>query len=417
MAPPSYADLATRLPRTFGLALNDQLRRWDLLFPAEQRQLRSQLDYLAGLPQADLKELFAPMSSLESRMDLPNWRPGAAGMSIEETGVLARSPLYPQWRTEVEKVFAHIDEAAETSNRLTRPARLILCVLPPGLPLPTQPVWPDLAGQGSWIDLSKPFRELENALVAALAKRPLIPGLEDIESTWVIECNRDLSTVVESTGAIEFSWGALETIRRTFLNRLNAIHRDLRSADQTTDDLRRLDISQSLDPRLGQIPRVREFIRSILLSGNGSLVFNNSFVQWSASEALRRVQPQVLVACFGIRPKIKQPGHVRGPESLQPDSRSGRPGRLPDRWPDALPVRLLYCAGSAGLSGLSGHASRLRRPLASACRGEQAGSCALLFKRVSAYRRTAFEPRVELAGRMSAGRRRSVRASAVSPIP
>jgi hypothetical protein len=50
---------------------------------------------------------------------------------------------------------------------------------------------------------------------------------------------------------------------------------------------------------------VREFIRSILLSGNGSLVFNNSFVQWSASEALRRVQPQVLVACFGIRPKLK----------------------------------------------------------------------------------------------------------------
>jgi hypothetical protein len=238
-------------------------------------------------------------------MDLPNWRPGAVGMSIEETGVLARSPLYPQWRTEVEKVFASIEEALETSNRQTRPARLIWCVLPPGLPLPTQPVWPDLAGQGAWIELSKPFRESENALVAALAKRPLSPGLEDIESTWVIECNRDLSTVVESTGAIEFSWGALETIRRTFLNRLNAIHRDLRSADQTTDDLRRLDISQSLDPRLGQIPKVREFIRSILLSGNGSLVFNNSFVQWSASEALRRVQPQVLVACFGIRPKIK----------------------------------------------------------------------------------------------------------------
>jgi hypothetical protein len=110
---------------------------------------------------------------------------------------------------------------------------------------------------------------------------------------------------VESTGAIEFSWSALEAVRRTFLDRLNAIHRDLRSADQTTDDLRRLDISPSLDPRLGQIPRVREFIRSILLSGNGSLVFNNSFVQWSASEALRRVQPQALVACFGMRPKLK----------------------------------------------------------------------------------------------------------------
>jgi hypothetical protein len=305
MNPPSYAGLATRLPRTFDLTLNDQLRRWDLLFPAEQRQLRSQLDYLAGLSPADLKELFAPMSSLESRMDLPNWKPGAVGMSIEETGVLARSPLYPQWRTEVEIVFARIEVALEASNRPTRPRRLILCVLPPGLPVNAQQVWPELAGQGAWIKLSKPFRESENALVAALAKRPASPGLEDIESTWVIECGRDLATVVASTSAIEFSWGALEAIRRIFLNRLNAIHRDLRSADQTTDDLRRLDISQSLDPRFGEIPRIREFIRSILLSGNGSLVFNNSFVQWSASETLRRVQPQVLVACFGIRPKIK----------------------------------------------------------------------------------------------------------------
>ena len=305
MAPPSYAGLVTRLPRTFGPALNDQLRRWDLLFPAEQRQLRTQLDYLSGLSPAALKELFAPMASLESRMDLPTWRPGAAGMSIEATGVLARSPLYPQWRTEVEKIFAQIEQAIEPSNRLGRVPRLILCVLPAGLPINGQPMWPDLAGQGAWVALSMPFRESENALAVSLARRPASPGLEEIESTWVIECGRDLSAVVESTGAVEFSWGALESVRRTFLDRLNAIHRDLHSADQTTDELRRIDISQSLDPRLGRIPRVREFIRSILLSGNGSLVFDNSFVQWSASEALRRVQPQALVACFGMRPKLK----------------------------------------------------------------------------------------------------------------
>ena len=305
MSPPDYADLVPRLPRTFGPTLNDQLRRWDLLFPAEQRQLQSQLNYLAGLSQADLKTLFAPIANLESRMDLPNWRPGAVGMSIEETGLLARSPLYPQWRTEVEKVFAHIEAALEPSTGRIRPRRLLLCVLPAGLPLNAQPVWPELAGQGTWIELSKPFRESEHALVAALAKRPASPALEDIESTWVFECGRDLAAVVEPTSAIDISWGALEAIRRTFLDRLNSIHRDLRSADQTTVELRRLDISASLDPRLGRIPRVREFIRSILLSGNGSLVFNNSFVQWSASEALRRVQPQVLVARFGIRPKIK----------------------------------------------------------------------------------------------------------------
>ncbi len=305
MAQPIHSGLISRLPRTFGPTLNEQFQRWDLLFPAEQRRLRSQLDYLEGLSQAELKELFAPMANLESRMELPNWQPGTAGMSIRETGILARSPLYPQWRTEAERVFAHIEEAIVPLNRLRGLPRLILCTLPPGLPLGEDPMWPELSVNGAWARLSKPFLESESELVASLSKRTVNSGLEDIESTWVIECTRALSATVESTSAVEFSWDALEAVRRTFLARFNAIHRDLDSADRTTEELRKLDIGQSLDPRLGRIPRVREFIRSVLLSGNGSLVFNNSFVQWSAAEALRRVQPQVLVADFGIRPKLK----------------------------------------------------------------------------------------------------------------
>ena len=75
--------------------------------------------------------------------------------------------------------------------------------------------------------------------------------------------------------------------------------------DETNEELRRLDIGRLLAGTAARAPRVREFVRGLLLSGNGSLVFNNSFVQWGASEALRRVQPQVLVASFGIRPKLK----------------------------------------------------------------------------------------------------------------
>ena len=305
MAPPSYSGLISRLPRTFGPALNGQFQRWDLLFPAEQRRLRSQLDYLEGLSPTELKELFAPIADLETRMDLPNWRQGAAGMSIQETGVLARSPLYPQWRTEVEKVFSHIEEAILPLDKLKSLRRLIVCALPPGLPLDDRPMWPELSASGGWVTLARPFVESEGALVGALSKRATNAGLEDIESTWVIECGRDFSAAVESTSAVEFSWDSLDAIRRTFLGRLNSIQRDLHSADQATEELRKLDIGQSLDQRLGRIARVREFIRSVLLSGNGSLVFNNSFVQWSASEALRRAQPQVLVARFGIRPKLK----------------------------------------------------------------------------------------------------------------
>jgi hypothetical protein len=75
--------------------------------------------------------------------------------------------------------------------------------------------------------------------------------------------------------------------------------------DQTNEDLKRADINRLLVPALAANPRVREFVRTLFLSGNGSLLFGSSFVEWGASEALRRVQPQVLIASFGVRKKLK----------------------------------------------------------------------------------------------------------------
>ena len=123
------ADLIRRLPATFGPALNDQLRQSQLLFPAERRQLEAQLKWLAQLPHAEFDKLFAPLLEVESRMDL-HWDSSAAGMSVRDVGILARSPLYPQWRTEVERVFARIDAAAEQPGDFQNLPRLLVCVLP-----------------------------------------------------------------------------------------------------------------------------------------------------------------------------------------------------------------------------------------------------------------------------------------------
>jgi hypothetical protein len=50
---------------------------------------------------------------------------------------------------------------------------------------------------------------------------------------------------------------------------------------------------------------VRAFIRDVLLSGNGTLLVNNTFVEWASVQALKRAEPRLLVTCFGVRDKLK----------------------------------------------------------------------------------------------------------------
>jgi hypothetical protein len=129
--------------------------------------------------------------------------------------------------------------------------------------------------------------------------------MEPVERTWALEYNSVLSNSASCAPACVLSFDALGPVRREFLLRLNAIHKDLRSVDATYEELRRMDLQKLAAGAAAREVRIREFIRNLFLSGNGSMLFGNSFVQWGASEVVRRVQPQVLLCCFGIRPKLK----------------------------------------------------------------------------------------------------------------
>jgi hypothetical protein len=55
----------------------------------------------------------------------------------------------------------------------------------------------------------------------------------------------------------------------------------------------------------GQDPTMAEFTRSILLAGNGTLLINNTFVEWATIQAVRRAKPSLVISSFGIRNKMK----------------------------------------------------------------------------------------------------------------
>jgi hypothetical protein len=48
-----------------------------------------------------------------------------------------------------------------------------------------------------------------------------------------------------------------------------------------------------------------EFARATLLSGNGTLLINNTFVEWASIQAIRRARPVLAVISYGIRNKVK----------------------------------------------------------------------------------------------------------------
>jgi hypothetical protein len=291
-----------RLPRTMAASMNEQLARREFLFPVERRLLAGRLEWLAGLEPAQFDRLFAALKGIEARMPLSPKAKDNEAFSIENTAVIARSPLYPEWRREAERVFATIDDGAEKLSPASPIPRLLFCVLPAGLPAASDP-WNDAPPGGIRVSLEAEFGAIQSDLLAAIARRKPPRELESVEWTWIVAC--EARPYTELSPATVVTWEETAKLRRTFLDHLNDVHRTLRSVDQTMSTLERIDLSAFLPSRLTSDMRLREFVRSLLLSGNGSLVINNSFVQWCASEALRRAQPQALLAAFGIRDKPK----------------------------------------------------------------------------------------------------------------
>jgi hypothetical protein len=97
----------------------------------------------------------------------------------------------------------------------------------------------------------------------------------------------------------------LESFRQSFSHEMNTMRKDLTDADAVFDRLRKVDVSALCPPEVAGDAALAEFVRSVYLSGNGAVIFGNSFVEWAASEALRRARPSLLAARFGVRSRPK----------------------------------------------------------------------------------------------------------------
>src|ERR1019366_6361564 len=125
---------------------------------------------------------------------------------------------------------------------------------------------------------------------------------------WLIDAGAKGKSAAQTAGpasAAALNYELLNTFREKFLADLNTIPRYTRAASETMNALRAQDWSAYWPQELAGQDRLKNFVVELFLSGNGSLIFSNAFVQWASSEVFRRARPRVLVARFGMRAKPK----------------------------------------------------------------------------------------------------------------
>lgn len=298
-------------------SLNQQFTEWDLLFPYEQKRVTTFMKGVDTFSSSALDTLTAPLWALEAKMGVKHWDFSQTVDTIENASQLARSAYYAEWRKEVQKVVDAVNTAARDSSPApAESTRLVLLILPAKLPVDPQSVWKQWDARGQMIKISGGSERLCDLVmqgqpsldgIAALTARH---GNQDSSDLWLIDAETKLNGMLPSlppNSALSLSFSSLKPLRDRFLAELNKSPKDIEATDEIVARLR----NESWDgwgmwpPEVTGQPRLRRFLIDLALSGNGCLIFSNSFVQWASAEVLRRARPRTLIARFGMRNKPK----------------------------------------------------------------------------------------------------------------
>jgi hypothetical protein len=319
-----------RLPLTFLPFVNQQLKQWNYLFPRERQSVENLLIYVAGLTPQESTELFRNAVQLEEKMGVNQWQFSTTEQTIQNSSQLARSPYFQEWRRAVQAVFDAADKHRQNANAADAKARnrLVLLEIPQPLTLDAAKAWKRWQGIGRTLQLDLALAGNSNSALEVLLNgvpngaggqtegllstcrrnRQSLPG-----DTWVVDAGRHLVDAVlrsepptaSPMSPILLGYSRLDLYRQNFSHEMNTMHKDLGDADAVFDRLRQVEVSHWCPPEVNADPAVREFLRTLYLTGNGAVIFGNSFAEWAASEAFRRARPSFLSVQFGMRSKMK----------------------------------------------------------------------------------------------------------------
>jgi len=306
------------LPLSFSAFCFDQMKDWDLLFPAEQSYFERLFGLLDRSRPPAVAQLFQPIREIERKMGLNEKTFPQGRFTLEQVDFLNRNPFYPEWRAAVAKVFTQLDPPLDAEVARSGHARLAIVIAPSQLPADPDRMWTRFAGRGQRVAVQAPERA-EDFLSILLTGQEQAAGAPTIAqlfaagknggayTSWIVEAGSDVSRLgTGSTPLVKYSYESLEKYRKRLMLEVRAVvdAQAIPGPRQLSQRLKQMKILTS-EGDLAKDPILAEFARAILLSGNGTLLINNTFVEWAAVQAVRRARPSVAVVGFGIRNKIK----------------------------------------------------------------------------------------------------------------
>lgn len=285
-----------------------QLISYDWLFPAEQRELKGQIDYLAALPTAKFDALMQPFAAIQLPRQIidSDWvnRPNefAAQLSAFLWSMHQIDGYHRAVEAYMQRITAGLAREAPETSRLT------IAVVGAGVKETQLPVFRRLRPHGT-LFTSVIADTAWQAIAAAFKNRAEQFPRE--HTHWYID-GGDPDAVLRATPGINLvSYSELAPAVRKILGLLNRYVNEP-PASNTTNVEAMVAYMADLTPReLGfggaaDDPVLQRFAVEILTEGSGTQVYSTTFVQWAARECLHRAEPLTLLVRF--RPRQQAAG-------------------------------------------------------------------------------------------------------------
>ena len=309
--------LLDRLPVSFSTYTFGQIQEWELLFPAEHSYYERLFGLLDRSDASEVERLFAPMREIEQKMGINEKSWPKRQFTLDQVDFLNRNAFYPEWRGAVAKVFTHLDPLLDAEIARAGHARLAIVIAPSEIPVDPDRMWLRIRQQGRpvAVEASETTEDYLPLLLTGQPRAKQAPSIAGLYSaktqrayvSWTVECSTgSRASVGSDPGCVSLSYEELRVYRKRLMTEVRRLvsAEEIRGPRQLSARLKQLKLLASE----GDIARdavLAEFARAVLLAGNGTLLVNNTFVEWATVQGIRRARPSLVISSFGIRNKIK----------------------------------------------------------------------------------------------------------------